>query len=241
MKKTAILKQLPVGATFEVWGRKFTLLDKGSQICYCLSTEIVNTMPFMEEGKNVICGNDFRDSGIKVWLNREYLNDLYESGAKSTDIIPFKLDLKCTLGQREYGIDTVKVGLLTLEEYGEYYDIIPLIEDNWWLATPWRTPKYSLNNKTTARTWSVDYCGEYCPENCYSYFGNGVRPTLTFSSSLLVSFDTSEMEKNAENIWNEYINYLHEWAIDHQNINCAYSSLACYDEWLDNELDEDRD
>lgn len=60
-----MLKQLPVGVTFEVWGKKFTLLDKGNDICYCLSAEIVNTMKFMEEGKNVICGNDLGTVTLK--------------------------------------------------------------------------------------------------------------------------------------------------------------------------------
>lgn len=40
--------------------------------------------------------------------------------------------------------------------------------------------------------------------------------------------------------WNKYIQYLRQWVNDHEGMQFAGCSPACFDEWLDNE-DEDED
>ena len=40
--KTVALKEVPVGQTFEVWGRRFTVLAKEVDKVLVLSAEIVN-------------------------------------------------------------------------------------------------------------------------------------------------------------------------------------------------------
>ena len=42
------------------------------------------------------------------------------------------------------------------------------------------------------------------------------------------------------NKWQQYINYLRNWANDHENSMFAGNSPACYDEWLDNEYETNK-
>lgn len=41
------------------------------------------------------------------------------------------------------------------------------------------------------------------------------------------------------NKWQQYIDYLREWGMMHENPASAGSSPACYDEWLDNEYGDE--
>ena len=146
------------------------------------------------------------------------------------DILPMELDLKCTLGQHEYGVSRVHAGLLTLEQYGKYYDIIPKIDTPYWLVTPWKTPSRSPSTYNTSNVWYVVSVGSY-----YSWSYNysiGVRPALTLSPSLLVSVECDE-EEDVESKWHDYLEYLIHWAISHTSKSFAGCMPACYNEWLD--------
>lgn len=92
-----------------------------------------------------------------------------------------------TLGQHEYGFFRAKVGLLTLEQYGKYLDIIPIIDNCWWLATPYGTLTHFPNTYNTNRVWYVYTNGNYY--NNYYSLSYGVRPALLLDSSLLVACD----------------------------------------------------
>lgn len=237
MMKAKALKDVPVGATFEVWGKKFTVLDKDDEKVFVLAAEINNDLPFREENEAEVADNDFRDSDIREFLNGVYLEELYRAGAKENDLLEFEVDLKCTMGQHEYGSCKVKAGLLTLEQYGKYYDIIPLVDESWWLATPWKTPSRSPLTYSTNLVWYVNSDGDY--NGSYDSHSYGVRPALTLSPLLLVSWENDELDENTENNWNEYIKYLHKWAVEHSGKEYAGESPACYDEWLDNEAEEE--
>lgn len=195
MNRTTKLEQVPVGTTFKVWGREFTVLDKGAERIFVLSADLDSDMPFRrEDNPSDAPYNDFRASDIKDYLNGPYLEKLEEAGADiDHDLLEFDVDLKCTLGQHEYGSCTVKAGLLTLEEYGEYYDIIPFADDWWWLATPWKTPLRSPYTNYANNSWYVYSNGGYDSGSCsHSY---GVRPALTLNPSLLVSWEDGSIEK----------------------------------------------
>lgn len=190
MKKQTHLSAVPVGKTFEVWGRKFTVLKQEQDKTFVLAAEFATTMPFRNDSTEyAVAPNDFRDSSVKAYLNGEYIDELAYAGAdRSEDILPLEIDLKCTLGQHEYGTDTVKAGLLTLEQYGEYYDIIPLIDDDWWcLATPWKTPNRSPYTNNARSVWDVNTSGG-CNYYGYSY-SCGVRPALNLNPLLLVVWE----------------------------------------------------
>lgn len=240
MTKQTILRNVPVGKTFEVWGKKFTVLRQDEGKVFVLAAEFATIMQFREEGKEYkVAPNDFRDSSIKEYLNGEYIDELVAAGAdRNEDIFPLTVDLECTMGQHEYGTDTVQAGLLTLEQYGEFYDIIPLIEDDWWcLATPWKTPSRSPNTNNTSGVWYVNTNGNFSSNYSSSY---GVRPALNLNPFLSVSYEDDGVFGSAES-WDGYIKYLHKWAVEHDDAKFAGCVPATFQEWQDCENEEDDD
>lgn len=238
MMKKMKLADVPFGKNFEIWGHAYTVLDGDDKGVFVLEADAVCEMPFREDEVDYkVAPNDFRDSSVRAYLEGRYTEGLASAGAKlDEDILPMELDLKCTLGQHEYGTARVYAGLLTLEQYGKYYDIIPRIDTTYWLATPWKTPSRSPNTGDTSVVWGVNSCGSY---NDWSYSNtDGVRPALTLSPSLLVSVECDE-EEEVESKWHEYLEYLIHWAISHSDKGFAGCMPACYNEWLDSEGSDD--
>ena len=234
MMKKMKLADVPFGKDFEIWGHTYTVLDGDDKGVFVLETDTVCEMPFREE--NVVsesAPNNFWDSSVRAYLEGDYLEELVEAGAElDRDILEMELDLKCTLGQHEYGVARVHAGLLTLEQYGKYYDIIPKIDTTYWLATPWKTPSRSPNTHNTSYVWYVYSSGGYYRWGCSDSYG--VRPALTLSPSLLVSVECDE-DKETEGKWYKYLEYLIHWAISHSDKSFAGCMPACYNEWLDSE------
>lgn len=187
MGKKIKLADVPVGKSIGAFGKKFTVLDHTDKGVLVLSERIETEMSFREKCEARVAPNDFRDSDICRYLNREYLAELTNGADNTDDIIDMEIDLRCTLGQREYGTWKAKVGLLTLEQYGKYFDIIPKVDDCWWLATPYGTPLRSPYTYDTNDVWFV-YANGGCDYDSYdnSY---GVRPALVLNPLLLVSCD----------------------------------------------------
>lgn len=234
MMKQVKLADVPFGKNFEIWGHAYTALDADDGGVLALETDSVTEMPFREyEVEYKVAPNDFRDSSVKAYLEDTYAEELIAAGAKmGEDVLQMEVDLKCTLGQREYKSARVFAGLLTLEQYGKYYDIIPRIDTTYWLATPWKTPSRSPSTNYTNGVWYVDSNGYY---NYWSYSNSiVVRPALTLSPSLLVSVECDE-EEEVESKWHEYLEYLIHWAISHSDKGFAGCMPACYNEWLDSE------
>lgn len=187
MSKKIKLADVPVGKSIGAFGKKFTVLDHTDNGVLVLSESIETEMPFRDECKARVALNDFRDSDICRYLNGEYLDKLISCAEDANAILDMEIDLKCTLGQREYGTFGVKVGLLTLEQYGKYYHIIPKVDNCWWLSTPYGTPFRSPNTSNTYNVWYVHTNGNY-----YGYDYNnsyGVRPAVTLDPSFSVSCD----------------------------------------------------
>lgn len=232
MMKQVKLADVPFGKNFEIWGHAYTALDADDGGVLALETDSVTEMPFREdEVEYKVAPNDFRDSSVRAYLEGTYAEELIAAGAKmGEDVLQMEVDLKCTLGQREYKSARVYAGLLTLEQYGKYYDIIPKIDTPYWLATPWKTPSRSPNTNNTNDVWGVNSDGNY-----YRWFYGdscGVRPALTLSPSLLVSVECDE-EEDVESKWHDYLEYLIHWAISHTSKSFAGCMPACYNEWLD--------
>lgn len=234
------LRDVEVGKNFEIWGHAYTVLDGDDKDVFVLEAETVCEMPFREDEVDYkVAPNDFRDSSVRAYLEGAYAEGLVRAGAKlDEDILLMELDLKCTLGQREYGTVKVYAGLLTLEQYGKYYDIIPQIDTTYWLATPWKTPSHSPYTGGNDLIWGIGSVGGYSDiDSGYTY---GVRPTLTLDPSLLVSVECDEEEvdgtiarsKNLD-MWNEYLNYLIKWAVTHANDEdyIGDQPLHYYDDW----------
>ena len=220
MMKQMKLADVPFGKNFEIWGHAYTVLDGDDKGVFVLETETVCEMPFREDEVDYkVAPNDFRDSSARAYLEGRYTEGLVSAGAKlDEDILPMELDLKCTLGQHEYGVARVHAGLLTLEQYGKYYGIIPRIDTTYWLATPWKTPSRSLSTDRANHVWYVGSNGGY---NYWDYGSTyGVRPALTLSPSLLVSVECDEEE---EPLTCEGCIYEHN---EHEN--CNYCKRAPY-------------
>lgn len=234
MMKKMKLADVPIGKNFEIWGHTYTVLDCDDKGIFVLEADAVCEMPFREKDVDYkVAPNDFRDSSVRACLEEDYFEELIMAGAKlNRDILEMELDLKCTLGQHEYGMTSVHAGLLTLEQYGKYYDIIPRIDTTYWLATPWKTPSRSPRTISTIGVWSVVSNGNYDYWGCDSTYG--VRPALTLSPSLLVSVECDE-EEEVERKWHDYLEYLIHWAISHTSNSFAGCMPACYNEWLDSE------
>lgn len=234
MMKKMKLADVPFGKNFEIWDHAYTVLDGDDKGVFVLEADAVCEMPFREDEVDYkVAPNDFRDSSVRAYLEGRYTEGLVSAGAKlDEDILPMELDLKCTLGQHEYGTARVYAGLLTLEQYGKYYDIIPRIDTTYWLATPWKTPSRSPYTYDTYYVWGVYSNGNY--GHWYDNDADGVRPALTLSPSLLVSVECDE-EEEVESKWHEYLEYLIHWAISHSDKGFAGCMPACYNEWLDSE------
>ena len=211
MMKKMKLADVPFGNNFEIWGHAYTVLDGDDKGVFVLEAETICEMPFREDGVDYkVAPNDFRDSSVWAYLEGAYTEDLVRAGAKlDEDIFPMELDLKCTLGQHEYGVARVHAGLLTLEQYGKYYDIIPKIDTTYWLATPWKTPSRSPFTSNTDYVWGVGSSGNGGNWGYSSTYG--VRPALTLSPALLVSVECDEVNEWIIDRSRELFEKIGEW------------------------------
>ena len=156
-------------------GAAFVLLAQSKESC-----------PFNDKD-NVENRNDYTCSTLKERIDK-WVEALPRTSAEAAAILPFEVDLSCTDRGKSYGTITVKAAPLTLWQYGQFKELIPLNEDDWyWLVTPWacrwlRSP-YTRN---TSSVWYVNSSGNY---NYNSNASNsyGIRPALLLNSDLLVS------------------------------------------------------
>lgn len=205
------VRKVPYGETFSVFGDKFVALDYINGKVLAIRKEIWKNAPFDTGGVN-----DLRTASITGHLV-QYFEDLCKNGASDETVPMNTIDLKATDGSREYGTCGMRAGLLTLEQYGKYQDIIPLADDWWCLATPWRTPNpgglRSPFASGTGYVWYVSSNG-----GCVGYDASGtygIRPALYFASDLLVSIE-DEGEEDATDgetaLYQEYREYIKEWS-----------------------------
>ena len=229
MMKKMKLADVPFGKNFEIWGHAYTVLDGDDKGVFVLETETVCEMPFREDEVDYkVAPNDFRDSSVRAYLEGRYTEGLVSAGAKlDEDILPMELDLKCTLGQHEYGVARVHAGLLTLEQYGKYCGIIPRIDTTYWLATPWKTPFRPPFTRSTIDVWNVYSNGDYGIWRCSDTFG--VRPALTLSPSLLVSVNFTTREQ-VEKMRGEIVETVEKGRMKRvfSCCGCDFTSLTCW-------------
>lgn len=204
------VRKVPYGETFSVFGDKFVALDYINGNVLAIRKEIWKNAPFDTGGVN-----DLRTASITGHLV-EYFLGLCKQGA-SDDTIPMNvIDLKATDGSREYGTFGMRAGLLTLEQYGKYQDIIPLADDWWCLATPWRTPNpggpRSPYTNSTNLVWYVFSSGGYGRYDATDTYG--IRPALYFTSDLLVSIEDEGEEDATDSetaLYQDYREYIKNW------------------------------
>ena len=184
MKKLA---KLSPGRIFNFAGEKFVVMEQRDGAAFVLLAQSKESCPFndKDDAEN---RNDYTRSTLKERIDK-WVEALPRTSEEAAAILPFEVDLSCTDRSKSYGTITVKAAPLTLWQYGQFKELIPLNEDDWyWLVTPWacrwlRSPD-TLN---TNYVWYVYTDGSY-----YNYFAsnsNGIRPALLLNSDLLVSLD----------------------------------------------------
>lgn len=184
MKKLA---KLSPGRIFNFAGEKFVVMEQRDGAAFVLLAQSKESCPFndKDDAEN---RNDYTRSTLKERIDK-WVEALPRTSEEAAAILPFEVDLSCTDRSKSYGTITVKAAPLTLWQYGQFKELIPLNEDDWyWLATPWacrwlRSPYTDDANFV----WFVYTNGN--GGNYHASYSNGIRPALLLNSDLLVSLD----------------------------------------------------
>lgn len=184
MKKLA---KLSPGRIFNFAGEKFVVMEQRDGAAFVLLAQSKESCPFndKDDAEN---RNDYTRSTLKERIDK-WVEALPRTSEEAAAILPFEVDLSCTDRSKSYGTITVKAAPLTLWQYGQFKELIPLNEDDWyWLVTPWacrwlRSP----GTGGTDGVWLVDSNGGYGDGGASSSYG--IRPALLLNSDLLVSLD----------------------------------------------------
>lgn len=191
MKKLATLSP---GQIFNFAGEQFVVMEQRDGAAFVLLAQSKESCPFNDKD-NAENRNDYTCSTLKERIDK-WVEALPRTSAEAAAILPFEVDLSCTDRSKSYGTLTVKAAPLTLWQYGQFKELIPLNEDDWyWLVTPWacrwlRSP----HTYYTYDVWLVLSVGR-CSYN-YASNSRGIRPALLLNSDLLVSLD-DEVEKES--------------------------------------------
>lgn len=184
MKKLA---KLSPGRIFNFAGEKFVVMEQHDGAAFVLLAQSKESCPFndKDDAEN---RNDYTRSTLKERIDK-WVEALPRTSEEAAAILPFEVDLSCTDRSKSYGTITVKAAPLTLWQYGQFKELIPLNEDDWyWLVTPWacrwlRSP----STRGANYVWFVGSSGS-CSGGNASY-SSGIRPALLLNSDLLVSLD----------------------------------------------------
>lgn len=190
MKKLA---KLSPGRIFNFAGEKFVVMEQRDGSTFVLLAQSKESCPFndKDDAEN---RNDYTRSTLKERIDK-WVEALPRTSEEAAAILPFEVDLSCTDRSKSYGTITVKAAPLTLWQYGQFKELIPLNEDDWyWLVTPWACRW--LRSPSTCNTnlvWLVYSNGVYYSNDASSSYG--IRPALLLNSDLLVSLD-DEVEED---------------------------------------------
>lgn len=191
MKKLATLSP---GQIFNFAGEQFVVMEQRDGAAFVLLAQSKESCPFNDKD-NAENRNDYTCSTLKERIDK-WVEALPRTSAEAAAILPFEVDLSCTDRSKSYGTITVKAAPLTLWQYGQFKELIPLNEDDWyWLVTPWAC-RWLRSPLTVGAgsVWSVYAVGD-CGGSRASVSG-GIRPALLLNSDLLVSLD-DEVEKES--------------------------------------------
>lgn len=185
MKKLATLSP---GSIFNFAGERFVVMEQRDGAAFVLLAQSKESCPFndKDDAEN---RNDYTCSTLKERIDK-WVEALPRTSVEAAAILPFEVDLSCTDRSKSYGTITVKAAPLTLWQYGQFKELIPLNEDDWyWLVTPWAAIWWlrSPNTYYTGYVWYVDTDGFY--RNYIASLSGGIRPALLLNSDLLVSLD----------------------------------------------------
>lgn len=175
--KTVILGELPKGAIFKIGTREFISFGEENGGVYAVLKESAATSQF---GKN----NNFAESKILEQLTKDFLPEI-ENIVGAENVLEFETDLLSLDGSAQYGVIMSRISLPTFDFYRKNRAIFEQhkLDEWWWLSTPDSTPEWNTNyyvNVVSPSGIIYYYCCDY-------YYG--VRPFLSFKSSIFVSCD----------------------------------------------------
>lgn len=163
------LRKVPCGETFTAFGEEYVVLDHVDGGVLSIRKGIWKKAAFDRGWNSNLAQADMRDTLA------EYAEFLKSKGAKDSDLLIQRVDLKATDGTRVYGYLDCTVALLTLEQYGKYKEIIPKADGAWWLATPvWTRWLRSPGTVLTDYVWHVGSDGDYV--SWYAAIPTGCAP-----------------------------------------------------------------
>ena len=168
-----------------IGGIAFTIIQTTENWVKCIASECIGNSVF--DAKN---RNDFAASGIREFLNGEFLQKLIEAGVPEAMFEYFNVDLTADDGLKDYGGDRVRVGLITCDEYRLLRGNIPELPDTWWWTATPDSPKNSFVRDVSS-VGTLNYFSA-CYENV------GVRPLCVLKSEILKSYLDGDIKKHAE-------------------------------------------
>ena len=178
MKKA--LKAAARGTIFPYAGEKWVALEQeASGRTLCLRLDLIPNKPFDENN----C-NNFATSSSKEWMNGPYLDNLIDAVKGPHAFLQTELDLTADDGLKDYGTCTVTIFSLTVDQYRRNRDVIPLVDDWYWLSTAYSTAANGYEHSARgvwddgALHWGGAFDGNY-----------GLRPACYLDSDLLIPVD----------------------------------------------------
>ena len=181
MKKA--LKAAARGTIFPYAGEKWVALEhEASGRTLCLRLDLIPNKPFDENN----C-NNFATSSSKEWMNGPYLDNLIDAVKGPHAFLTTELDLTADDGLKDYGTCTVTIFSLTVDQYRRNRDVIPLVDDWYWLSTAYSTAANGYEH--SARCVYSDGSPNW---NNADDGSHGLRPACYLDSDLLISVDSED-------------------------------------------------
>ena len=189
-QKNMELCRVRQGEAFTFDGVRFVKLDESAGAAFVVAEDVMlENIPFEHEDAEREDHNNFKGSNLELSI----VELLTVKHQKIQDaVVERPIDLTTMDGMTDYGMPTVTVRALTIDEYRKYRKFIPLASKPYWLATGWTTKSSPLSGAGYA--YYVNTGGALYSDLVYrAHFA--ARPALYLKSSILVSVDTEDEEK----------------------------------------------
>ena len=189
-QKNMELCRVRQGEAFTFDGVRFVKLDESAGAAFVVAEDVMlENIPFEHEDAEREDHNNYTGSnleyGILTMLAGKH-REIYDA------VVERPIDLTTMDGMTDYGMPTVTVRALTIDEYRKYRKFIPLASKPYWLATGWTTKSSPYSGAYYA--CCVDTDGTLNNRDVYyAYFAP--RPAFYLDSLILVSVDAEDKEK----------------------------------------------